>query len=224
MSSADVRLALVTGASRGIGAATVRRLQEDGWHVETAERATGFDLSDPAEAERAVARLPRIDALVHNAGTIARTPALELSLEEWHRVLDLNLTAAFVLSQAAARRMLGAGEGRIVQIASQLSFFGGVNASAYSASKGGVVQLVKSLSNEWAPLGIRVNAVAPGWIETEMTASLPPARRREVEARIPLGGFGAAEDVAEAIAWLVSPASAYVTGVVLPVDGGYLAR
>jgi 2-deoxy-D-gluconate 3-dehydrogenase len=114
--------------------------------------------------------------------------------------------------------------GSIVLLASQTSFSGGFNTAAYSASKGGIAQLAKSLSNEWAGRGIRVNAVAPGWVETEMTSNLPPERRAEITARIPMGRWARPEEIAEAVAWLVSPAAAYVTGVILPVDGGYLAR
>ena len=138
--------------------------------METAERATGVDLADLEQARAAVERLDRIDALVANAGTTARAGALELSLEEWQRVIDLNLTSVFVLAQAAARKMVEQGGGAIVLLASMLSFTGGFNVSAYAASKGGVAQLAKALSNELAGRGVRVNAIAPGYVETDMTA------------------------------------------------------
>ncbi len=217
-------IALVTGASRGIGRAVAERLRKDGFQVETAERASGFDLRDPQAARRAVERLPRIDALVANAGTIVRKGALDHTLEDWQGVIDLNLTSVFVLAQTAARRMVAQGSGAIVLMASQLSFFGGVNACSYAASKGGVAQLAKALSNELAPRGVRVNAVAPGWIETDMTADIEEWKRVEVGARIPLGRWGTPEDVAGAVSFLLSDDARYVTGVVLPVDGGYLAR
>jgi 2-deoxy-D-gluconate 3-dehydrogenase len=218
------RVALVTGASRGIGRAIADRLRRDGWVVETAERSSGVDLSDPEAARAAVERLDRIDALVANAGTTTRYPAVELPLEEWQRVLDLNLTAVFVLAQEAGRRMIENGGGSIVMTASMLSFIGGVNAAAYAASKGGVAQLAKSLSNELAPHGVRVNAVAPGYIETELTSTLEDWKRREVSERIPLGRWGRPDDIAGAMAWLLSDDARYVTGAVIPVDGGYLAR
>ena len=218
------RVALVTGASRGIGLAVAERLRRDGWRVETAERSTGVDLSDPEAARRAVERLDRIDALVANAGTTTRYPALELPLEEWRRVLDLNLTSVFVLAQTAGRRMVEHRRGSIVMIASMLSVIGGVNAVAYAASKGGVAQLARSLSNELAPRGVRVNAIAPGYVETELTSTLEGWKRGEVEARIPLGRWAQPDDIAGAVAWLLSDDAGYVTGALIPVDGGFLAR
>ncbi len=218
------RTVLVTGACRGIGAAIAERLRRDGWEVETAERATGVDLADPEQARSVVERLERIDALVANAGTIVRKPALEHTLEDWRRVLDVNLVSVAVMAQAAARRMVEQGDGSIVLMASQLSFFGGMNAAAYAASKGGVAQLTKALSNELAGRGVRVNAVAPGFIETDMTADMEDWKRREVDTRIPLGRWGTPEDVAGAVAWLLSEDARYVTGAIVPVDGGYLAR
>jgi 2-deoxy-D-gluconate 3-dehydrogenase len=161
---------------------------------------------------------------VANAGTFVRSGVLELSVEEWQRVIDLNLTSVFVLAQAAGRRMVDAGGGAIVLLASQLSFFGGFNASAYAASKGGIAQLTKALSNELAGRGVRVNAVAPGYVETDMTSDIERWKRLEVDARIPLGRWGTPEDVAGPVAWLLSDDARYVTGAILPVDGGYLAR
>ena len=219
------RVVLVTGGSRGIGHAISERLRRDGWQVETAERASGVDMADPDKAREAVERLDRIDALVANAGTMIRKPALEHTVEDWRRLLDVNLVSVAAVAQEAARRMLEQETGgAIVLTASQLSFFGGMNAAAYAASKGGVAQLTKALSNELAGRGVRVNAVAPGFIETDMTADIEDWKRREVDARIPMGRWGTPEDVAGTVAWLLSDDARYVTGAIVPVDGGYLAR
>jgi 2-deoxy-D-gluconate 3-dehydrogenase len=218
------RVALVTGASRGIGAATAERLRRDGWQVETAERATGIDLAKPGAGRTVVQQLERIDALVCNAGMAVRKGFLETTSDDWRRIIDLNLSSVFELAQAAARRMVDANGGSIVLIASMMSFQGGFNVSAYAASKGGVAQLAKALSNELAGRGIRVNAVAPGYITTEMMDNLEDWRRREIDERIPLGRFGQPEEIADVIAFLLSDDARYVTGAVIPVDGGYLAR
>jgi 2-deoxy-D-gluconate 3-dehydrogenase len=215
---------LVTGASRGIGAAIADRLRRDGWDVQTAERTSGVDLADPEQARAAVERLDRIDALVANAGTMVRKPVLEHTADDWRRVIDVNLVSVAALAQAAGRRMVEQDRGSIVLMASQLSFFGGMNAAAYAASKGGVAQLAKSLSNELAGRGVRVNAVAPGFIDTDMTADMEDWKRREVDARIPMGRWGTPDDVAGTVAWLLSDDARYVTGAIVPVDGGYLAR
>ena len=219
------KVALVTGASRGIGAATAERLRRDGWHVETAERATGVDLGETGAGAAAVERLDRIDAAVCNAGTTVRAGVLDVSREEWDRVIAVNLGGVFEIAQAAARRMVDTGDGgSIVLVASLMSFVGGYNVAPYSASKGGVAQLAKAMSNELAGRGVRVNAVAPGYVTTEMTESLEAWKRQEVQARIPLGRFAEPEEIADVIAFLLSDDARYVTGAVIPVDGGYLAR
>lgn len=219
-----MKVALVTGASRGIERAIADRLAADGWRVETAERATGVDLSDPDAARVAIERLDRIDALVANAGTVIRSPALEYSVEDWERVLRLNLTSVFVLTQAAARRMVENEGGQIVLLASMMSFVCGTNVSAYAASKGGVAQLTKALSNELAGRGVRVNAVAPGFIDTDLTADLEESQRRATDARIPIGRWGTPEDIAGPVSWLLSDDARYVSGAIIPVDGGFLAN
>jgi 2-deoxy-D-gluconate 3-dehydrogenase len=192
--------------------------------VETAERSSGVDLADPAAARAVVDRLERIDALVANAGAIVRTGALDTTLEEWQALVDLNLTGTFVLAQAAARRMVEDGGGAIVLLGSMMSLSGGFNVAAYAATKGGVAQLAKALSNELAGRGVRVNAVAPGYVETDMTASLETWRREQVDTRIPMGRWAQPDEIAGVIAFLLSDDARYVTGVVLPVDGGFSAR
>jgi 2-deoxy-D-gluconate 3-dehydrogenase len=207
------------------------------------------DLAEPRAAEEAVEEavrhLGRLDVLVANAGEILRKPALELTLDEVRRTIALNVTSVFSASRAAARRFLAQADqpgggadldppagarpatiGRIVHVASVLSFQGGLNVCAYAASKGAVAQLTRSLANEWAPLGIRVNAVAPGYVANEQTAPLraDPARFASISARIPLGRWAASEEIAGAVAFLASPDAGYVHGHVLAVDGGWLGR
>src|SRR5262245_38723281 len=156
---------------------------------------------------------------------LVRKPALEHTVEDWRQVLDLNLVSVATLAQAAGGRMIEQDSGgAMLLMASQLSFFGGMNTAAYAASKGGVAQLTKALSNELAGHGIRVNALAPGFIETDMTTDMEDWKRRQIDARIPLGRWGTPEDVASAATWLLSDDARYVTGAIVPVDGGYLAR
>ncbi|MEZ5102333.1 MAG: SDR family oxidoreductase [Thermoleophilia bacterium] len=230
-------VAVVTGTSRGLGREIALSLERAGATIGSLQRGEGVgvslpvDLTDGEAAEAAVdelvARLGRVDVCVHAAGMVHREPALEVSLADWRRVLDLNLTAAFAVTRAAARHMVAAGtRGRIVHVASMQSFFGGQWVASYAASKGGVAQLTKAQSNEWAPLGIRVNAVAPGWVPTELTRGVleDPVRGPEMVGRIPLGRVGAPEEIGAAVVWLASSASSYVTGAVLAVDGGFLAR
>jgi 2-dehydro-3-deoxy-D-gluconate 5-dehydrogenase len=231
------RAAVVTGGSRGIGLAVAERLIALGAEVATLQRGEGpgtwveVDLEDAGAAERAVEqaveRLGRVDICVCNAGTIVRAPALELSLDDLRHVLEVNFVGAFAVSRACARRFVEQGDsGRIVHIASLMSFHAGVNTLAYAASKGAVAQMTKAQSNEWAPLGIRVNAVAPGWVETELTEPLRADERRfaELSARIPAGRWATPEDIAGAVAFLCLPESEYLSGAVIPVDGGWLAR
>jgi 2-deoxy-D-gluconate 3-dehydrogenase len=231
------KAAVVTGASRGIGRAAAERLLELGADVATVQRTEGpgnfvaADLTDAEATERAVEEavelLGRVDIAVCSAGTIVRAPALELSVADFRHVLEVNLVGAFVASRTAARRMVERGEGgRIVHIASMMSFHAGLNTAAYAASKGAVAQLTKAQANEWAPLGIRVNAVAPGWVETELTTGIreDPTRFAEISARIPVGRWASPGDIAGAVAFLCLPESEYVNGVVFPVDGGWLAR
>jgi 2-deoxy-D-gluconate 3-dehydrogenase len=202
-----------------------------------AVRATGAksvpaqaDVSKPEACQALVAltveKFGSIDLLINNAGIIRRTPAKDYSQEDWASVLDVNLNAVFRLSQLAGRHMLGQGRGKIINIASLLSFQGGVFVPAYAASKGAVAQLTKALANEWAPKGINVNAIAPGYMETNNTAALraDATRNRQIMERIPAARWGAPEDLAGAVVFLSSAASDYIHGHVLVVDGGWLAR
>jgi 2-dehydro-3-deoxy-D-gluconate 5-dehydrogenase len=249
----DLRLAgkaaIVTGASRGIGRAVALRLAREGADVALVQRGAAADvaaaivalgrqahvlstdLAQPDAGERAVegaARaLGRLDVVVANAGTIVRRPALELSLEDWERTLAINLTSAFTVSRAAARIFLDQGSGGvIVHVGSVLSFQGGFNVAAYAASKGGVVQLTRALANEWASSGIRVNAVAPGYVTNDLTEPLRSDETRygPISERIPAARWASNDDIAGAVAFLASSDAAYVHGHVLVVDGGWLAR
>jgi 2-dehydro-3-deoxy-D-gluconate 5-dehydrogenase len=173
-----------------------------------------------------IADLGRLDILVNNAGIIKRNDALDFTEDDWDSVIDTNLKTLFFLSQAAARHMVARGSGKIINIASMLSFQGGVRVPSYAASKSGVAGLTKAMANEWAAKGVQVNAIAPGYIETNNTAALQvdETRNRQIMDRIPAGRWGKASDIGGAAVFLASSAADYVTGHVLAVDGGWLAR
>jgi 2-deoxy-D-gluconate 3-dehydrogenase len=245
------RLALVTGCRRGIGLAMAEALalagadivgtslslpdgeSEARTRIEAAGRsfvAYRADLGQPGGAVDLARTLAQdghsIDILVSNAGTIMRAPALEHTDEMWATVIQTDLTSAFVLAREVGRQMVERGSGKIVFTASLLSFQGGINVASYTAAKSGLVGLVRALSNEWAPHGVNVNAIAPGYIATDNTQALrdDPNRYRAIVERIPAGRWGEPADLAGAIVFLASAASDYVDGVVLPVDGGWLGR
>ena len=221
--------ALVTGASRGIGRAAADALAGAGAEV-LGVSATGGDFTCDFSDRRAVhalaQELPELDILVLNAGTIERRPAAEHGDDLWDRVLEVNLTAPFVLARELGRRMVERGSGKIVFTASLLSFQGGLSVPGYAASKGGIAQLTKALANEWAPRGVNVNAIAPGYIATDNTQALrdDEMRSRQILERIPAGRWGTPDDLGGAFVFLASSAADYVHGAILPVDGGWLGR
>ncbi len=243
--------ALVTGGAQGIGAALAIGLAEAGADVavvdqQTAEltldvirslgrTAVGIvrDLagttpeSAAALIEQSVRYLGKLDICVNNAGIIRRAPALEFSAADWSSVLDVNLTSAFFLAQAAARHFVArGGGGKIINVVSMLSFQGGLNVPSYTAAKSGLAGVTRALANEWAPLDINVNAIAPGYFDTDVTAGIRADATREaaVLSRIPANRWGRPEDLKGAVVFLASDASRYVHGAILPVDGGWLAR
>ena len=244
------KTAIVTGASRGIGQAIAIGLAEAGADIiaiaskaanasDTVSKiesigrnalAVGCDQSSPEAIAEAVKQSydlnGSVDILVNNAGTIRRGPARDYSDEDWGAVIDTNLTGVFQFCRAVGGKMIDQGHGKIINIASLLSFQGGITVPAYAASKGGLSQLTKALANEWANLGVQVNAIAPGYIATDNTAALRanPERNTAILARIPAGRWGDASDIAGAAVFLASPASNYVNGHVLTVDGGWMAR
>jgi len=214
--------ALVTGGTSGIGKAIAAALTNAGCMV-TAAGIETFDVADDASIGRLIAPFDRLDILVNAAGTILRGGA-EFDVAGFEKVVDVNLTGTMRVS-TACRPLLAKSRGCILNLASMLSTFGGGHAPAYSASKGGIVQLTKSLAIAWAAEGIRVNAIAPGWIETEMTRPVreDAARSKAILDRTPLRRWGTPDDVSGAAVFLCSPAAAFITGAVLPVDGGYSA-
>ena len=242
------RGALVTGAARGLGEAMALALAEAGADVAAvdvepleashrrARRACAGRQADlsaltPEAADELVAwaraELGDVSVLVNNAGTIRRAPAEETAADDWNAVIALNLTAPFLLSQAFARPLLEEGRrGSIVNVVSMNSFHGGMHVAAYTASKHGLLGLTRALANEWTGHGIRVNGIAPGWMETELTRALREDDERydALLARMPSGRWGTPADLAGAVVYLASEASAYVSGGFIAVDGGYLAR
>lgn len=246
----DGSVAVVTGGGRGIGRGIAEQFARAGADLVLAGRnaealdaaqsaierlgrrcvAVQADVRDAKAGrrivDRAVSAYGRLDILVNNAGINHRTAALDVSEAEWDEVLDTNLKAVFFCAQAAARVMLPAGRGSIVNLASTMSFVALPNRATYCASKGAVAMLTKQLAMEWAPRGIRVNAVAPTFVQTDMTTEVlhDPVARANVVGRIPLGRVVDVDEVARAVLFLASPASSAITGVVLPVDGGYLAH
>ncbi|MEJ1110712.1 MULTISPECIES: SDR family oxidoreductase [unclassified Kribbella] len=243
------RTALVTGARRGIGAAiaagyaaagaelilmardaaledTLEAIKQNGGGDATLVIA---DFADPAAVEAAATELAntqKIDILVNNAGTIRRAPAAETSTADWQHVIDVNLNSTWSVTRPIGAAMVERGAGAVVTIASLLSFQGGITVPAYTASKHAVAGLTRALANEWGPAGVRVNAIAPGYISTDNTTDLraDPGREAAIRERIPAGRWGQPVDVVGAAVFLASAAADYVNGHVLAVDGGWLAR
>jgi 2-deoxy-D-gluconate 3-dehydrogenase len=247
----DGKLALVTGCRRGIGKAMAVALAEAGADIIGVSKSlepSGSDIevevtslgrrfypyrcdfaNRPAVAaflREVTAAFPAIDILVNNAGTILRKPAAEHPDEYWDEVLETNLTSQFLISREIGRRMVERGAGKIIFTASLLTFQGGITVPGYSASKGAIGQLTKALANEWAPRGVQVNAIAPGYIATDNTTALrnDPVRNPAILARIPAGRWGDPDDVKGAVLYLASRASDYVNGTILVIDGGWMGR
>ena len=243
------QVAVITGATRGLGQAMAVALAEAGADIalvqrnaadtqtkeliETVGRRCEIILCDLAEMEQVKQVMDqvdrvygKVDILVNNGGIQRRSPAEDFAEADWDDVLDVNLKTVFILCQQAGRRMIAQGRGKIINIASLLSFQGGMRVPAYAAAKGGVAQLTKALANEWAANGITVNAIAPGYMATDMNEALlkDETRNRQILERIPTGRWGRAEDMKGSVVFLASKASDYVNGHVLAVDGGWLGR
>ena len=242
---------MVTGASRGIGRGIAKALAEAGADVAGVSRSASTETQALVEAagrrylslqadlaaasvadlnglvDQTAAHFGRIDILVNNAGITIRRTALELTAEDWHNVMQVNLHAVFFLCQAAGRYFVPQGRGKIViNIASLMSYQGGVQIAPYVASKHGVAGITRALATDWAPHGVNVNAIAPGYIDTDMTEALQqnPARAPEIRLRTPAGRWGTAADIGKLAVYLASPESDFMHGSIVPIDGGWLAR
>ncbi len=245
----DGKVALITGGSRGLGAAMTVALAEAGADIVSiqhssdtdvlAKRVTnvgrqflplmldvGMETAAIEALNTTLAHFGRVDILVNNAGVQRRAPATDFSIEDWDTVLNINLRAVFLFCQVFGRQMLQQGGGKIINIASLLSFQGGLTIPAYTASKHAIAGLTKALCNEWASRGVNVNAIAPGYMDTELNAALRADTQREhqINERIPAGRWGTPEDMGGAVVFLASPASDYLHGQMIVVDGGWLAR
>jgi 2-deoxy-D-gluconate 3-dehydrogenase len=242
----DGRVALITGGTKGLGKAISIGLAEAGADIAVVSRTPGKDLerevlklgrryahftADLTQREQTKKVVPSIlkmmgdvNILVNNAGIIRRSPAAEYTEADWDATLEIDLSAAFILSQAAGKIMLKKGKGKIINIASVLSFQGGVNVVAYAASKHGIAGMTKAFANDWAKKGINVNGIAPGWFVTNLTEALQkdPERSKSLVARIPAGRWGDPTDIAGAAVFLASPASDFLHGEILTVDGGWM--
>lgn len=243
----DEQVAAVTGGTKGIGKAIAIALAEAGADIAAVSRSPdpgikkdilaigrryihhAADLTDRNQTKEVVPaileKMGDVDILVNNAGIIRRSPAAEYSENDWDAILEIDLTAAFILSQAAGKIMLKKARGKIINIGSVLAFQGGINVVGYAASKHGLAGLTKGLANEWARKGINVNAIAPSFFITEFTDAIQKDRERSeaIIGRTPAGRWGKSEDIAGAAVFLASPASDFINGVILPVDGGWMA-
>jgi len=240
--------ALVTGSSKGIGASIAQALAHAGANIVLVGRAEESlketksaierigrkvevllcDVSSAEAIKEAFADIAdlKVDILVNNAGSISRAPAAETQMQDWNRIIDTNLNSVFQISQVCGQAMIAKGSGTIINIASLLSFQGGINVPAYTASKHGVAGVTKALANEWGSRGVTVNAIAPGYISTDNTAALraDADRNASILARIPIGRWGNPEDISAVAVFLASPAARYINGEVLTVDGGWMGR
>jgi len=240
--------AIVTGSSKGIGASIAQALAHAGADIVLVGRSQESlestslaiknigrnvelivcDVSSPDSIKTAFENVAdlNVDILVNNAGSISRAPAAETQMEDWNRIIDTNLNSVFQIAQACGRAMISKGHGTVINIASLLSFQGGINVPAYTASKHGVAGVTKALANEWGSRGVTVNAIAPGYISTDNTTALraDADRNASILARIPIGRWGNPEDIASVAVFLASPAARYINGEVLTVDGGWMGR